>query len=675
MTRSSNNNSKPIRPLAETDSTVLQHHAESECRPFFVDLSSLLMSQLDHLKQVGLIAAADNVDGNTSGDDDNDDNDGDGGLRQQGGHTSSSSLPEIQLLRSKHRSYVEQVWKRPLKAPFVSLDSSRPWMLYWCLHAHDLLQHQEEVEEVEDDDDDEDQDQQQLDTSTAVDGGKNTAAAAAAAATPTPTPSANEAPLRLQLQITNAEGNNMVETLRACFQSYYYYGTKKSPPLQSSTSTTSSSGGSSDGGGNQSSLYYETHPMDGCGGDGENEEDDDNEERRPSSSPRQHSYYCGGFGGGPGQMAHAATTYAAVLVLCILATDHENTSEDEDGSEEAAEAAEATASTATATHYSVRAMELLESVRIPLYRWIVSLQEPLTAERHAGGFRMHHDGEVDVRATYCVMTVSALLGFIPSSSPSSSPTSSSTPPTTSTETDQSITINHRSAIDYVVRCQTYEGGLGGEPWTEAHGGYTFCGVAALQLMGYFHHNATTTSSSSSSSSQRLDIQSLIGWLSRRQQSFEGGFSGRSNKLVDGCYSFWQGGAIAITSAAVAQISGGDTTPLDPWLDSYRQQGSERCMKDSLDVPYPLLFDVAMLERYILLCAQEVEGGLRDKPSKPRDFYHSCYNLSGLSVAQKCSNCNEGYGHPKQTSLTTTHPVYNIRVERVDVMLKKTWCRS
>ena len=31
----------------------------------------------------------------------------------------------------------------------------------------------------------------------------------------------------------------------------------------------------------------------------------------------------------------------------------------------------------------------------------------------------------------------------------------------------------------------------------------------------------------------------------RQMSCEGGFSGRTNKLVDSCYSFWQGGALAI----------------------------------------------------------------------------------------------------------------------------------
>jgi prenyltransferase beta subunit len=32
-------------------------------------------------------------------------------------------------------------------------------------------------------------------------------------------------------------------------------------------------------------------------------------------------------------------------------------------------------------------------------------------------------------------------------------------------------------------CQTYEGGFAGVPGMEAHGGYAFCGLAALFLMG------------------------------------------------------------------------------------------------------------------------------------------------------------------------------------------------
>ena len=35
-------------------------------------------------------------------------------------------------------------------------------------------------------------------------------------------------------------------------------------------------------------------------------------------------------------------------------------------------------------------------------------------------------------------------------------------------------------------CQTFEGGFGGGPGQEAHGGYTFCGFAALSLLNCQH---------------------------------------------------------------------------------------------------------------------------------------------------------------------------------------------
>ena len=50
---------------------------------------------------------------------------------------------------------------------------------------------------------------------------------------------------------------------------------------------------------------------------------------------------------------------------------------------------------------------------------------------------------------------------------------------------QPITV-HRIASFPSLPChprQSFEGGLGGEPWNEAHGGYTFCGLAALVLLG------------------------------------------------------------------------------------------------------------------------------------------------------------------------------------------------
>jgi len=36
----------------------------------------------------------------------------------------------------------------------------------------------------------------------------------------------------------------------------------------------------------------------------------------------------------------------------------------------------------------------------------------------------------------------------------------------------------------------------------------------------------------------------------RQMRFEGGFQGRCNKLVDGCYSFWQAGLLPLLHRAL-----------------------------------------------------------------------------------------------------------------------------
>lgn len=87
---------------------------------------------------------------------------------------------------------------------------------------------------------------------------------------------------------------------------------------------------------------------------------------------------------------------------------------------------------------------------------------------------------------------------------------------------------------------------------------------------------------------------------------EGGFQGRTNKLVDGCYSFWGAGDFPILKAELTRTAG----PQEDYL-----------------------FDREALQEYILLCCQAEYGGLIDKPGKNTDFYHTCYCLSGLSVAQ------------------------------------------
>ena len=59
---------------------------------------------------------------------------------------------------------------------------------------------------------------------------------------------------------------------------------------------------------------------------------------------------------------------------------------------------------------------------------------------------------------------------------------------------------------YVQSCQTWDGGISGEPGLEAHGGYTYCGFAALALLG--------------AAVEKLDVEDLLHWLVHRQMQTE-----------------------------------------------------------------------------------------------------------------------------------------------------------
>lgn len=69
----------------------------------------------------------------------------------------------------------------------------------------------------------------------------------------------------------------------------------------------------------------------------------------------------------------------------------------------------------------------------------------------------------------------------------------------------------------IFSCQTYEGGFGGEPDCEAHGGYTYCAVAGLALLRKSH---------------LINTASILRWLVNRQMSFEGGFNVMAIKVLD-----------------------------------------------------------------------------------------------------------------------------------------------
>ncbi|KAK4346307.1 hypothetical protein RND71_032646 [Anisodus tanguticus] len=336
----------------------------------------------------------------------------------------------------------------------------------------------------------------------------------------------------------------------------------------------------------------------------------------------------GGYGGGPGQMPHLATSYAAVNSLITLGSP-----------------------------------KVLSSInREKLYTFLLRMKDT------SGGFRMHDGGELDVRACYTAISVASILNIVD---------------------DELI----HGVGNFILSCQTYEGGIAGEPGAEAHGGYTFCGLAAMILINEVN---------------RLDLPRLIDWVVFRQ-GVEGGFQGRTNKLVDGCYSFWQG-AVAFLIQRLNLVAHGQlglsndlsTESADDSSESelsdeeehlegtsshvqetcpLGQEGQENASDTTKieDTGYEFinrpiamqpLFDSMYLQQYVLLCSQ-VDGGFRDKPGKGRDHYHTCYCLSGLSIAQY-SWTDEAdspplprdvFGPYSRNLLEQIHPLFNVELDR------------
>ncbi|XP_054717750.1 protein farnesyltransferase subunit beta-like [Uloborus diversus] len=215
-----------------------------------------------------------------------------------------------------------------------------------------------------------------------------------------------------------------------------------------------------------------------------------------------------------------------------------------------------------------------------------------------GSFVMHEGSESDIRGVYCALSVAKL---------------------TNIWCPELI----KGTAHWVSRCQTYEGGFGGVPDMEAHGGYTFCGFASLVLMG--QENV-------------ININNLLRWLVHKQMKYEGGFQGRTNKLVDSCYSFWQGGIFPLIHRALC-LTEHQTLSSENWL-----------------------FNQEALQEYILINCQFPHGGLIDKPGKNKDYYHTCYSLSGLSVAQHFASGHIGKIKvigDEDNELCPTHPVYNL----------------
>lgn len=93
---------------------------------------------------------------------------------------------------------------------------------------------------------------------------------------------------------------------------------------------------------------------------------------------------------------------------------------------------------------------------------------------------------------------------------------------------------------------------------EAHGGYTFCALGSWILLQPYIRTHYKSPSAVAPVIDRapptINLRSLLRWLTHMQGTgIElGGFKGRTNKLVDGCYSWWVGGCFPLVDALLGE---------------------------------------------------------------------------------------------------------------------------
>jgi len=136
------------------------------------------------------------------------------------------------------------------------------------------------------------------------------------------------------------------------------------------------------------------------------------------------------------------------------------------------------------------------------------------------------------------------------------------------------------AVSFIKKSISYEGAFGQGPMLEAHGGSTFCAVAALNLMGRLETALSAR-----------QLTRLKFWGLQRQQS---GFQGRPNKPTDTCYSFWVGGTLRILSV------------------------------------YELT-DMNSNREFILETQDAITGGFAKWPGHTPDALHAYFGVCGLSL--------------------------------------------
>jgi protein farnesyltransferase subunit beta len=157
------------------------------------------------------------------------------------------------------------------------------------------------------------------------------------------------------------------------------------------------------------------------------------------------------------------------------------------------------------------------------------------------------------------------------------------------------------------------------------------------------HALLEGSSARAAEADSAQARGLLGAAHRAQQSLEAALQNR--ELL---------GASAAQLAALAQAplpacegliaaGGGGGGGDDAEAGAAGVDGATRQLLEAAAEQQPLrqrpscLMDSCALQLWLLCCCQMSRGGLRDKPGKSADYYHTCYCLSGLAAAQHTGN--------------------------------------
>ena len=135
------------------------------------------------------------------------------------------------------------------------------------------------------------------------------------------------------------------------------------------------------------------------------------------------------------------------------------------------------------------------------------------------------------------------------------------------------------AVDWILRCQNFDGCFGMVPGAESHAAQAFTCIGVLSITNKLH--------------KLPDRELLEWWLSDRQVE-GGGLNGRPEKLPDVCYSWW----VVSTISILGKLH---------YIDSNQ------------------------LKKFILSCQDSTKGGISDRQGNEVDLYHTFFGIAGLSL--------------------------------------------